>query len=449
MGKELYQILKELNEFNSISTGSKISTGMKISPEERRPGKPPFLLSYYENYGNDLGDHPSTFSLPISKGITLDFIDRLEKNGFVTFWEYLQFDLRCKPKIFADNILLKNDDLSIIVKIDIKWASENSDKATDIKMLKNCKSAKKKVYRKTKNGNKNYMYISQVDFLIPSKENRDQDKLNDLIKSFERDLLASDVREEKSTAKISMMTKDDFGMEFTDFDVSKSTPNLKNLDLFYGDGFQDYHNKLLTRLGEEKKGVVLLHGDPGTGKTYYIRALLKKLSEVNKRVIYIPPSMVDGMANPTMIGFLTNDIINEERDTILLIEDAEPLLQSRTTANGNVRTTGITNLLNSTDGILNDILGLVVICTFNTDLKNIDEALLRPGRLLARKEFNKIKSDKVKEVAKVLKIPKDLIKEDKDYTIAELTNLKAESKTLIHDYDKGDNEYRKIGFGNR
>ncbi len=39
-----------------------------------------------------------------------------------------------------------------------------------------------------------------------------------------------------------------------------------------------------------------------------------------------------------------------------------------------------------TDGFLNDLLNLQIICTFNVDLRKLDSALLRPGRLIARKE---------------------------------------------------------------
>ena len=48
---------------------------------------------------------------------------------------------------------------------------------------------------------------------------------------------------------------------------------------------------------------------------------------------------------------------------------------------------GVTNLLNMTDSLLNDMLKLQIICTFKVDLKELDAALLRLGRLLARKEY--------------------------------------------------------------
>jgi ATP-dependent 26S proteasome regulatory subunit len=41
-----------------------------------------------------------------------------------------------------------------------------------------------------------------------------------------------------------------------------------------------------------------------------------------------------------------------------------------------------------------------LICTFNTELENIDPALLRKGRLIARYEFPKMTPEKVAEISR-------------------------------------------------
>ena len=77
-------------------------------------------------------------------------------------------------------------------------------------------------------------------------------------------------------------------------------------------------------------------------------------------------------------------------DSILVVEDAEELISIR---DGN-RSSNISWLLNLTDGLLGEALKIKVICTFNTPLKNIDEALLRKGRLIARYEFKELNIEK-------------------------------------------------------
>ncbi len=162
---------------------------------------------------------------------------------------------------------------------------------------------------------------------------------------------------------------------------------IKELNLHYGQDFTTFHSELMNRFTQETQGLVLFHGKPGTGKTFYIRHLLRAMASANKKVIYMPPNMVDHLVDPEFMTFLSRTITQLSMDAnfcVLLIEDAEPLLATRT---ADVRIQGVTNLLNMTDGLLNDVLKMQIICTFNVELKELDDALLRPGRLIARKEF--------------------------------------------------------------
>lgn len=242
-----------------------------------------------------------------------------------------------------------------------------------------------------------------------------------------------------TTPRLGIISHDGSDYYVKNFSLEGKTPSFEHADLHYGEGFLEFHEALLKRLTEETKGLVLLHGEPGTGKTQYIRVLLEKLGNIGKSVLYVPPSFSAQMTEPGMIEFISDWIIDEERDCILLIEDAEPLLEIRNAADG--RTTGISNLLNMTDGLLNDILGLTVIATFNTQIENIDPALLRPQRLLARKEFYKIDRKTAEELSKALGINTP----DIDYpaSLAEFYTVKKAATVLIHQVNKNK---RKIGF---
>lgn len=328
--------------------------------------------------------------------------------------------------------------------------SEKNTKTSDVRVFRFLENAKVVTPVSMVVKKKNYeeiTFVEDVHILIPSPENLNQEEFNKFITTFTEWILKNDYREDTSdSALIHMLVKDEYETLFKDFDVSKFAPNLDNPDLFYGEGFDKFNKSLLEKLGQEKKGVVLFHGEPGTGKTHYIRYLLRELTKIDKRVIYIPPSMVEVMTDPTMLSFLTNNILDEARDTILLIEDAEPLLESRD--NGAVRTTGISNLLNSTDGLLNDILGLVIIATFNTELSKIDSALLRPGRLMARKEFGKLDYDRCLTIAEELKIKDQFVEKaesGKAYTIAEICNFAKDKEVLLHDVKE--KKRNSIGFG--
>jgi len=240
-------------------------------------------------------------------------------------------------------------------------------------------------------------------------------------------------------ASIGIISSDQGEFYVRRFSLKEKTPSFLFPDLHYGEGFTEFHESLLTRVEKDTKGLILLHGEPGTGKTQYIRILLKELARMNKSVLYAPPSLSASLTDPDMIEFISDWVIKNDKDCILLIEDAEPLLEARNGFDG--RTTGISNLLNMTDGILNDILGLMVIATFNTELAKIDPALLRPQRLLARKQFKKITEDQGKKLAEAINTPFPEIKYPA--SLADFYTAKMDRAILIHDVD---GEKRQIGF---
>jgi hypothetical protein len=86
------------------------------------------------------------------------------------------------------------------------------------------------------------------------------------------------------------------------------------------------------------------------------------------------------------------------------------------------------------------MLSIQVIATFNTDLSNIDEALLRPERLIARKEFRKLKTEDAKALSDFLGIQRDI---DSEMTLAEIYSESKEHQVLLHEYNQNK---KKIGF---
>ncbi len=161
-------------------------------------------------------------------------------------------------------------------------------------------------------------------------------------------------------------------------------PPQIDLNTHYNDGFPEVHNRLVEVLNRPKyKGLILLHGEPGTGKTTYIKHLS---AQVKKNMLILPPYMSNILTSPDLIPFLL-----EQRDSILLIEDAERILQARE-AGGD--TNSVSNILNLTDGLLADCLHIQIIATFNANKSLLDKALLRKGRLMVDYAFGKLATPK-------------------------------------------------------
>lgn len=152
-----------------------------------------------------------------------------------------------------------------------------------------------------------------------------------------------------------------------------------DIGLFYEDDFKETDEIIRKRLNKANdKGIVLLHGLPGTGKTTYLRYLIGK---IKKRVLILSPSVAGNLMNPEFIELLVDN-----PDTVVIIEDAENIIMDRKYNAGS----SVSNLLNISDGLMADFLNVQLICTFNSSLTMIDSALMRKGRLIAKYEFGKL-----------------------------------------------------------
>ncbi len=176
-------------------------------------------------------------------------------------------------------------------------------------------------------------------------------------------------------------------LDLEEFDIRSANIDVSK---YYNDDFQLVHMEIESFLNESRSGLVVLHGKQGTGKTSYIRRLIYNCDK-EKEVIFMNGEMVHIMASPQFIPFIL-----EHKDSIIVIEDCEELLAART-GNSSVNA-GLINILNISDGLLSDALRIKFICTFNAPLKDIDKALLRKGRLVARYEFGDLEPKKANAI---------------------------------------------------
>ena len=184
----------------------------------------------------------------------------------------------------------------------------------------------------------------------------------------------------KRNSEISLVSTYKNGFDTTKIDLKKPKLILKNQ---YNDDLLAHHPAILKSLRSvDTCGLYLFHGDPGTGKSTYIRYLIH---QIKKKVILLTSQIAMNLDSPAMTVLLM-----ENRNAVFILEDAEELLVSRNQKSQS----GISMLLNLSDGILGESLGIQIIATFNTPLHNIDPALLRKGRLKIRYEFKPLSIEK-------------------------------------------------------
>jgi len=253
-------------------------------------------------------------------------------------------------------------------------------------------------------------------------------------------------RKDKSnkSSYVSMIIKDRLGQyDIESIDITKSRGDSRYFDIIHGKGFMDFHHQLIDKIINTNKGLVLIHGKYGTGKSYYIRYLIYSLNLENVAILMVASDMFNLFTDPIFITLLMQYLKKTNADKlVVLVEDAEDLLRSRNGEN-TADTFATSKLLNFSDGIYNDILGITIICTYNTDTKDIDDALLRPQRLIAKKEFKPMDKKSAIAWCRKMGIDKEKLQDKPEYTIAELAEYTDANITLTHELKK---EKEPVGF---
>lgn len=217
-------------------------------------------------------------------------------------------------------------------------------------------------------------------------------------------------KKKKKTTEISLISKGDSSLTTVKIELKK--PSL-NLDFHYNEDFKEIHKQILKNIRKQNtKGLYLFHGDPGTGKSTYIKHLIHQQT---KEVIFLSPRIAGNLEDFSLTEFLL-----KKQNCILVIEDAEELVISR----DNKQNSGLSFLLNLTDGLLGESLGIQIIATFNTDVRNIDKALLRKGRLTTIYEFKKLSVSKTNALLE--KLNKD-VQVNTEMSLADIFNLDKET----------------------
>ena len=188
-----------------------------------------------------------------------------------------------------------------------------------------------------------------------------------------------------------------------------------------GESLGDYYDRYM----KSNANILLLIGPPGTGKTSFIRGLLAHTD--SSAIVSYDSQILE------KDGFFANFI--EGDSNIMVLEDSDAFLKSRSDGN-----TMMHRFLNVGDGLVTTKGKKMIFSTNLPSVRDIDPALVRPGRCFDIVTFASLSLLDATTLAKKLggSIPERKAGESLEFSIAELFNAQTQAPNAVSN--------RKVGF---
>ena len=223
--------------------------------------------------------------------------------------------------------------------------------------------------------------ITEIIFFY--KKNEDFEEIQGIVKELNNCI----VDFESESNKMNTISVSTNGIELEPVEIYEF--DIDNFELYYNKKTYKEINKLVKDIKKSDKGISILYGERGTGKTSIINYLSSKLDRI---VIFIPNNLVDQAFNsPEFRKFL-----KRYYKPIIIIDDCETLFNDNY-SKSNLLTN---NLLQLVDGYMSDNIEVNIIAIFNTESEDeIDHVLLESNNLLKVVEFDYLSEEESNELS--------------------------------------------------
>lgn len=203
-----------------------------------------------------------------------------------------------------------------------------------------------------------------------------------------RELLSQcQLQEDEESSVLNAISISQGGLELEP--ISMSGLDSENVQYYYSRKTFSSIGKMVKKMRKTEGGMIVIHGERGTGKTSIVKHLADKLGRM---VVFVPNNMIDHtINNPEFRKFL-----RRLDRPVLILDDCEQSLGE--VFNRPSQTT--TNLIQLVDGMFSESTGVSVVCIFNVeDEDEIDFSILDSNNLIDVLEFDRLSSEEAKELS--------------------------------------------------
>ena len=216
-----------------------------------------------------------------------------------------------------------------------------------------------------------------------------KDKIEKFVDSLTKITLFSEETTEQEVSKnLSILNFGQNGFELEYFENNKE---FEDIEYYYENEVLKSIKKVIKSLKKEKKGLTILCGERGCGKTNLLSYVSSK---TDKNFIFIPCNTLESsLVNPDFRKFL-----KVNKNSVLIIDDAE-LYFSQMFSKSNLSSL---NLLQLIEGIHSDTLNVNIILSLNCDKSEVDKTILESNEIIDIIEVGKLSVSKIEELYQFL-----------------------------------------------